>query len=289
MKPRSKYALLAVLLAMTAGAEERQPSLSHDWTQMTENERFCVVPSNQQQPKCAWVGPTLYEVAKNYRKQLYDKALPQFESAARNGQTWGMWGAAIMYWAGQGTKRDAARAYGLAEAANQLGDQQGQELVRRLLPEMSGADLLRSERTTQEFVAFGEVASHVLSQWGAERLGIVVDPAAVPRDENAPDCTGRVPSVHTGAHRVKQADAKPVDYPIFDQIEGRESDTIVAILVGRSGKACRAKVVDSINGSTQTNRWALQQAQSWTFEAPRIEGQPVESVYMVRLRNRLSD
>jgi TonB family protein len=158
-----------------------------------------------------------------------------------------------------------------------------------MLPQISGADLLRSERTTQEFVALGEAASHVLSQWGAERLGVVVDPAAVPRDENVPDCTGRVPSIHSGAHRVKQADAKPVEYPLFDQMEGRESDTIVAILVGRSGKVCRAKVVDSINGSVQTNRWALQQAQSWTFEAPRIEGQPVESIYMVRLQARFTD
>lgn len=288
MKPRSKCALLAVLLATTAGAEERQPSLAHDWTQMTENEKFCVVPSNQQKRQCAWVGPTLYEVANAYRARRYDKALAQFESAARDGYTWGMWGAAIMYWEGKGTERNAAKAYGLAEAASQLGDIQAREIVGRLQPEMSGADLLHSERVTQEFLARGSAVRHSRLQWAAERLGLVVDPAAIPRDPASPDCTGRVPDVEVTATPTNWT-ARSFSYPIFARMDAQSADVYVAAHIGRSGKPCRVEAIDSTPGTREFKYEAVKGIESLTYEAPKINGQPVESLNMVKISFKITD
>lgn len=288
MKPRSPCALLAVLLAMTAGAEERLPSLSHDWTQMTENERFCVVPTNQQKRQCAWVGPTVYEVANAYRARRYDKALAQFESAARAGYTWGMWGAAIMYWEGKGTERNAVKAYGLAEAASQLGDIEAREIVGRLQPVMSGADLLRSERITQEFLTLGSAVIHSMAQWGAERLGLVIDPSAIPRDPASPDCTGRVPDIDVSPTPTNWT-ARSFSYPIFPRMDALSADVYVAAHIGRTGKPCRVKVIDSTPGSRDFQYEAVKGIESLTYEAPKIDGQPVESLKMVKISFKLTD
>jgi hypothetical protein len=81
--------------------------------------------------------------------------------------------------------------------------------------------------------------------------------------------SGRIPSIELPPDVAKNSRPK---------LPNDSADTCVARLVGRTGKLCRAMVIDTVNGTRSMSSAALRAIESWTSEAPTLRGQPVESV-----------
>lgn len=192
-----------------------------------------------------------------------------------------------MYWFAEGVERNQARAYGLVKAAAALGDGTADDLADHMAQEISGADLLRSERTTEEYFALGSASELARRKWAVGQMGLVID--GTDAAQGSGTCSGHIPSVEKQPMVVKRAKPQMPRYSVRAREEGRSADVVVAALVDSRGKVCRTQVVDSLYGTDDMGRDAIDAIQLWTFDPPTLNGQPVESMALIKIQYRIRD
>jgi TonB family protein len=258
------------------------------------------------------------------RDRDFDRAVNELQALANRGDTRARYLLGLAYLEAKWVPRDIPRALSWLQIAadgydgsyaRSAADEARQTLLK-VGPQVSGADLLRSDQITAAFLQSYNASlaaglergskalqaassqSSVAARDGGDNSEVVAGCAVDTSLRGCPEgakglpaqrCTGQFPARDSEATaKGPGADIQRPVYPLDSMRQAWEGKVVMLAHVDRSGYVCRVTLING-SGIGEVDHAVLNSARLWRLVPAQSHGEPVESLFQGGVEFRMSD